>query len=359
MAIGDTPMSRRGSALHVSILVLCILGLSCSSSPERGASPVVRDGRYDSEFPSLRSSRQLEQIAETVKMITAIAYYRTFAIELAEHIQKTDVTPEFLEAREKDAIYVNKSLSGTATIIWAEGRRVALLTCAHIVAFPDTEITYHIGPDRRPTPFLKTFSIKERQMNFVGILPEGGDLEILAIDRGADVAIMGKLFEQSPSIPIPVFSYPVGRASDLEWGTFVYLFGYPSGYRIVTSGLVSNPNRDKRGSFLLDAVIGGGFSGGIAVAVRDGVPNFELVGMVKMVSARTSYVLRPQTDDSAVEYDPTVPYTGEVYVDRHTDIEYGVSQAVPVEAVLEVLEANRASLVAQGFFINLRKSPAR
>jgi len=351
-------MARQWNMPRISILVLALLTFSCSST-YRDSSSALIDGRYDSEFPYRRSSKQLEEIAETVKMLTAIAYYRTFTFRPEEHIQKSDLTPEFLDAREKDAVFVNKSLSGTATIIWAGERKVALLTCAHIVAFPDTDLSFHIGPDRHPTAFVKTLSIKERQMNFVGILPEGGELEILAMDRGADVAILGKQFVQSPSVPIPVFSYPAGRASELEWGSFVYLFGYPSGYRIVTKGLVSNPNRDKRGSFLMDAVFGGGFSGGIALAIRDGVPNFELVGMVKMVSARSSYVLRPPREEGAVEYDPTVPYSGEIFVERDTDIEYGVSQAVPVEAILDVLEANRTALAARGYFMTLRKTTAK
>jgi hypothetical protein len=232
-----------------------------------------------------------------------------------------------------------------------------LLTCAHIVAFPDTALTYHLGPDRHPTPFVKTLSIKERQMNFVGMLPEGGELEVLAYDMGADIALLGKQFEQEPAIPIRVFSFPVGRASELEWGSFVYLFGYPSGYRIVTKGIVSNPNRDKRGSFLVDAVFGGGFSGGIALAIRDGVPNFELVGMVKMVSARSSYILTPRRDDSAVEYDPTVPYNGEIFVERHTDIEYGVTQAVSIEAILEFIKEKQAALVARGYPVQFKAKP--
>lgn len=337
-------------------ILAAVLSLSCSTGVYKEQSSTPVDGRYDSEFPNRRSSNQLERISESVKMVTAIAYYRTFSFRSEERVLRSNLTQEFLDVREKESLLVNKSLSGSATIIWAEGRRVALLTCAHLVAFPDTELTYHLGPDRRPTPFLRTFSVKERQLNFVGILPEGGALDVLAMDKGADVAVLGKQFEQAPSVPLPVFPYPAGRASELEWGSFLYLFGYPSGYRMVTKGIVSSPNRDRRGAFLTDAVIGGGFSGGIAVAIRDGVPNFELVGMVKMVSARTAYVLRPPREDTSVEYDPTVPYTGEVYVERDTDIEYGVSQAVPIEAIIDVLEANRPALAARGYQITLKHS---
>jgi hypothetical protein len=352
-------MAHRPNPLRIPLLMFSLLALSCSSKVYRDVSPALTDGRYDSEFPYRAGSKQLEEISETVKMLTTIAYYRTFSFMPEEHLRSTDLTSEFLRTREKDAVFVNKSLSGTATVIWSEGRRIALLTCAHLVAFPETTFTYHIGPDRHPTPFVKTFSIKERQMNFVGMLPEGGELEVLACDVGLDVALLGKQFEQEPAIPIRVFSYPVGRASELEWGSFVYLFGYPSGYRIVTTGIVSNPNRDKRGSFLVDAVVGGGFSGGIAVAIRNGVPNFELVGIVKMVSARSSYILTPRREDSGLEYDPTVPYNGEIYVERHTDIEYGVSQAVSIDAILDFVKEKQAALVARGYPVQFKARPAK
>jgi len=336
----------------IPALLLALAALSCSHDVYQDVYPTLLDGRYDSEFPYRGSSKQLEQISESVKMLTTIAYYKTFSFTEKEQIRASDITEEFVEKREETAVYVNKSLSGTATVIWAEGRRVALLTCAHIVAFPETTFTYFLGPDRRPTALVKMLSIKERQMNFVGILPEGGELEILAMDKGIDVAILGKEFETAPSLPIPVFSYPIGRSTELEWGSFVYLFGYPSGYRMVTKGIVSSPNRDRRGAFLVDAVFGGGFSGGIAVAIRDGVPNFELVGMVKMVSARTTYLLAPRREEGA-EYDPTVPYDGEIFVDRHTDIEYGVTQVVPIDAIEDFLSENSARLIARGYRVSL------
>ena len=152
-----------------------------------------------------------------------------------------------------------------------------------------------------------------------------------------------------PDFPIQVFRYPFGAARELEWGSFVYLFGYPSGYKMVTKGIVSSPRKDRFDTFLIDAVFSRGFSGGIALAIRDGVPNFELVGMVKLVSARTSYVLVPEKDDGVVEYDPTVPYDGQIFVERKTEIEYGVTQAISVEMIRDFLESHRASLKAQGY----------
>jgi hypothetical protein len=350
-------MTCHRSPLAGFAILLGATFLSCTSSVYKEVYPTLLDGRYDSEFPYRNCSSQLEEIASSVKMVSTIAYYRTFSFLPEERVREGDISRTFLKLREKESVFVNKSLSGTATIIYAEGRRVALLTCAHIIAFPDTARSYHLDSERHPTPFIKTLSIKERQMNFVGMLPEGGELEVLAIDRGTDVALLGKVMEIAPAIPLPVFRFPIGRAKELEWGSFVYLFGYPSGYRIVTKGIVSDPNRDKKRSFLVDAVFGGGFSGGIALAIRDGVPNFEMVGMVKMVTAKSSYFIAPPHDDGTVEYDSSVPYTGELFVERRTDIEYGVTQAISSEAILEFLDNNRPALEAQGFRILLGRPP--
>jgi hypothetical protein len=334
-------------------LLLLALFIGCSTSTYKDVHPTLIDGRYDSEFPYRGCSKQLEEIAESVKMVSTVAYYRSFSFAAEDHVRLSDISPEFLGPRQRNSIFINKSMSGTATIIYGEGRQAALLTCAHVVGFPDTTISYHVDQGGHQTPYLRTLALKERQMNFAGALPEGGELEVLAIDTANDIVLLGKTFTVPPAFPLPVFHYPIGRARELEWGSFVYLFGYPSGYRIVTKAIVSDPNRDKRNSFLMDAVFGGGFSGGIALAVRDGVPNFELVGMVKMVSARSMYVVTPRREDGPVEYDPTVPYTGELFVERQTEIEYGVSQAVSVEVIEDFIEKNQRALASRGYKISL------
>lgn len=335
----------------LSILIPAVLAVlpSCRPSVYTDVYPTLVDRRYDSEFPYRGCSEQLEQIGETVKMMSCIAYYRVYPFAESDRVRTTDVTATLLE-ENRDAYYINSSTSGTATVVLAQGRNVALLTCAHTVAFPETVFSFHPGADRKPGPFLKSVSVKEKQTNFVAVLPERGDLEILAIDKSADIALMGKTFATEPVPPIQVFRYPFGAARELEWGSFVYLFGYPSGYKMVTKGIVSSPRKDRFGTFLIDAVFNRGFSGGIALAIRDGVPNFELVGMVKLVTAHTSYVLVPEKDDGVLDYDPTLAYSGKVFVERKTEIEYGVTQAISVESIREFLVTFRGALEARGYF---------
>ncbi len=108
---------------------------------------------------------------------------------------------------------------------------------------------------------------------------------------------------------------------------------------------------------MVDAMFSRGFSGGITLAIRDGVPNFELVGIVKLVSARSSFVLSPQKENGEVVYDPAIPYTGAVFVERKTEIESGLTQAVPVEAIREFIKNQAPLLREKGYFIgNLLKT---
>jgi hypothetical protein len=342
---------KASHALLPAALCAGLLSLSCGTSAYREVYPTLIDGKYDSEFPYRGCSQQLEEIGESVKMINSIAYYRTYTFPLSERIRPADVTPALLDASRTHSVMSSSQASGTATIITSDDRRVVLLTCAHVVGFPDTITALYIGADHHPTDFIHTISFKEKQTNYVAVFPEGGELDILASDRELDVALLGKRFESEPFPRPRAFMYPPGRARELEWGTFVYLFGYPTGHKMVTKAIVSSPNKDRRGAFLVDAVFTPGFSGGIALAIRDGVPNFELVGIVKLVSGRTTYSLSPPTEDGTPDYDPLLPYTGEIYVQKRTEIEYGIVQAVPIETVIEFIDSHRSDLAARGYTI--------
>jgi hypothetical protein len=342
-------MLRAPFRFAVLVLIPALLLAACASSVYREVYPTLGDGHYDSEFPYKGCSQQLEEVSETVHMLSSIAYYRTFTFDDGERVLRTQLTPQLFESRLDRSVYINSTASGTATVISYANRHAVLLTCAHIVDFEDTVVSFYIDNNRRATPYIKSVAIKEKQSNYVAVLPEGGEMEILAMDKSADIALLGKRFMTDPAFPLRVFAYPPGKARDLEWGTFVYLFGYPSGYKMVTKGIVSSPNKDKRGSYLVDAMFSRGFSGGIVLAIRDGVPNFELVGIIKLVSARASYVLTPEKENGEVVYDPAVPYSGSVYVERKMEIESGITQAVPVETIREFVRTNASDLVRRGY----------
>jgi len=309
-------------AIFISIVFIFS---SCAQRIYRVAYPTLTDGKYDSEFPYKSGSTELLKIAETIRKITSIAYYKSYIFTKENPVVYSDLkNGAFLQKSVKETVY-NNSVIGTGTVLYFRENRVLLLTCAHVVDFPDTTITYFRNPETGITNFIQSISIKQRQNNFVAEFPERGLLEILAIDKSMDLAILGKQFEKSTPVYIKTFEYPLGSASELEWGSFVYLLGFPKGYRMITKGIVSQPNRDKNHGFLIDALFNHGFSGGIVLAIRDGVPNFELVGIATSVSANFKYSLKPSPDIDQTSFDPRVPYKGEIYVDTEKQINYGIT----------------------------------
>jgi hypothetical protein len=270
-------------------------------------------------------------------------------------IQASDLRSVYFREKATQEVFLNRTASGTATIIYSDNKRIALLTCAHVVDFEDTIITYYRGEDQHLTNYISSLAIKDRQLNYVAAVTGARNLEVLSIDKEKDLAVLGQLVEESLNpLDVHVFPYPFGKAKELEWGAFVYLFGYPSGYRILTKGIVSNPNRDKSGAFLTDAVFNKGFSGGIVLAVRDGVPNFELVGMVRLVPGRQETYLTPVKEGETIEYEKNIPYKGDIFVGNRIDVLYGVAPAISSETILEFLNDNQDLLSRKGYFVSVQ-----
>jgi hypothetical protein len=323
---------RFSSRLYSGFIALVLLS-ACSHRIYQTIYPTLNDGRYDSEFPYRNCSAELKQIGETVKMINAIAYYKSYVFAENQKARKSQLQPEFIKQNTSEVIYFNQATSGTAVIILGQADRVALLSCAHIVSFPDTIVSYYALEDGKPSPFVQSLSIKERQTNYVTNLMGIGELNILKLDEDKDIVVLGVEFPSLADKIIPVFNYPPGKAKDLEWGSFVYLLGYPRGVKVVTRGIVSEPDRDKHGEFIVDALFNRGCSGGIVLAVKDGVPNFEFVGIAKSAAAEYEYLIRPNSNLDQAHYDLHHPYSGDLYVDYKANIQYGVTHIVPIEAI--------------------------
>jgi hypothetical protein len=341
-------MNKNTNLKWSMIAFSALISFSCSTTSYREVYPLLTDGKYDSEFPYRGCSDQLEKIAASVRMISCIAYYKSYLFPLEQKIRRQDIKNSNLHNKAIKEIFLNRTASGSATIIYYQNNRIALLTCAHVVNFADTILTYFRGEDRKETEFIQSIAVKDHQSNYVASIQGARNLEILALDNSSDLAVVGQRMYE-PAQNIPVFDYPLGKAKELEWGAFVYLFGYPSGYQIVTKGIVSSPNRDRHGAFLTDAVFNRGFSGGIILAIRDGVPNFELVGMAALVPASRQYFITPSKEGENFDFSQDVPFKGDVYVESHTDIVYGIAPAISSELMIEFLETNQSQFQEQGY----------
>jgi hypothetical protein len=129
----------------------------------------------------------------------------------------------------------------------------------------------------------------------------------------------------------------------------VYILGFPSGYQMVTRGIVSNPDPGKDGEFLIDALFNPGVSGGVVLAVKDGVPNFELVGIARAVSAKYKNVIKPGKESHEELYNPNIPYDGDVFVKLEKEIYYGVTFTISIESIADFYMKNREYFISRGY----------
>lgn len=336
------------------IFLTCQSGLiffSCTStSIYEKVYPTLADGKYDSEFPYRSSSKQLEEISNCIRLINSIAFYTSYIFSPSSNYTKSDLKKIDFEKTAIQKVYFNRTASGTATLIYKNQSNILFLTVAHVVSFEDTLISYFVNQDGTISNYIQSISIKTRQTNYIPDIPSGGELDIILMDKNLDIAFLGKKLFSTDVLDISVFNYPWGNSFELEWGNFVYVFGYPMNYKMVSKALVSTSSKE-RNTFLIDAVFNRGSSGGIVLAIRDGVPNFELVGLVKSVPADFQYVIHPLTKEHNLEFNPLIPYKGDVYVEKEQIMRTGITKVISIEAVKEFIELHKAYLASKGFYL--------
>ncbi len=344
-------MKNRNLISIVCLLISFFVFYSCSFTTFEKVYPTLQDGKYDSEFPYKSTSIELGKISETVQRVNSTAFYKIYVFDEKDNFTLKDLKSKELDKTAVKEALADNSSSGTAVTVYSENGNVALLTCAHTITFPDTIIAYKYNELGFTTNFIESISIKEKQVIYVAGFPEGSQVEIIAIDERLDIALIGRKYGPQKGVFFPSFNYPLGKAKDVEWGTFVYLVGYPINFKIITKAIVSSPRRDEAGSFLVDAVINPGFSGGFALAIRDGVPNFELIGMVQWVPEEEENLVFPENLKTKTTYNPVVPYDGNLFVRKHSAIRYGIAKIIPVESIMTFLQQNKSYINEKGFYI--------
>ena len=312
----------------------------------------VQDNKYDSEFPNKPFSKDLEEILTSVKLINSISTYESFDFDTNSFVTKDILSDSTIEAHMIEKRYLNKPATGTATIVYYSDYRIGLITCAHIVDSPDTVINYFTDKRGIKLKYIRNLSLKVRQTINVLKLPEITNFKIIAIDIKGDIAFIGRKFSIKPVFPIPILKTAIGSAEELSWGNIVYLFGYPRGTKLISNCLVSNPNRDHYHSFIINGVATRGISGGPIFAIRDGVPNFELVGMARAVAAENKYYLSPGEDYNTAKYDIARPFTEDIFVELHEMVHYGILYTVSIESILDFLERNESNLREDGYYLD-------
>jgi S1-C subfamily serine protease len=292
---------------------------------------------YQTAHPLRDTSRELERIFLSVKRIQVTGYYRTYRFAAEDSITKSDLRRPATFNRAIEQFTFDHTRAGTATIISHTGRLLSLITNEHVTRVPDTVFAYFASPAddlaRNGTGrFLESVSIRTRQRNIVLGLAEPEAFRVIARDSALDIAVIGVDLKADDPGDIRVLNIRRGDASRLAWGSFVYVLGYPRGFPMVTRAIVSDPNRARDNSFLLDGLFNRGISGGLILAVRGDTEELEWVGMAMAASAQHEFILLP--DDGRVEETGMLmPYEGRLHIERVTRIDYGITFSVPMTSI--------------------------
>ncbi len=339
--------------IKISLVVVLAFSLStCQTYTLKTVYPTLNDGRYDTEFPYKTCSKQIGEIVRSIKKLHCIAEYRTYIFPPEMMVTRGMVDKKLIKDDRVVKKFDSESVIGTATVVYYDQQKIGLLASAHVLNYPDTIFGVYEGLYSGKEEVVQTFSVKTKQLNYVRDLPIQKNLNILAIDDDLDIALLGQEVDKERNKPVYVFDYPIGNSDELEWGSFVYIIGYPSGYQMITRGIVSTPGGSHKKNFLIDALFNKGISGGIVLAIRDGVPNFEMVGMAKSVGARYENVLVPEEESHIRKYNPNSPYEGNIFVKMQKEINYGVTYSVSSNSIKGFIEDHKLELAEQGYLFS-------
>ncbi len=344
-------MKEKTSVLLL-IAVVLFVQFGCSSISEQKMNIINFTGRYDTGFPFTDASEQLDDIGHSIQRVSSLTFYNSYIFADTSRIKYTGITEEIIKKKSIQKGYFDKSITGTGIMIYSVGNRIGLLTCSHVVDLPDTVISFFRNKDGSPSEYLESISIKSDQTIYGAGFPGGGVLNLILNDKRTDIAFIGRNYSEPHPQLFQVFNYPLGDIKLLDWGSFVYVIGYPLNYKMITSGLVSLNSGDQYSSFLINSVINKGFSGGAVLAIKGGVPHFELVGILKSVPEEIENFIQPEDLKNNATYDPQIPYKGNLYVRQTGKMDYGIAKVIPINLIQKFLEQNQMVLRDNGYNID-------
>jgi len=325
----------------VPILLVILQGCSSTQSGTSDNS-VITDNKYDSGFSNKSVSDDIERVSQVVHKLNVVAFYMTYEFPPGAMPDESKLNEGNLIIKASSTKMNTQSVAGTATVVYNNNLLLGMLTCNHIVDFPDTVVAWY----RSRVQGIRAIAIKVKQNNFVLGLPAGDEVKIVAVDKRNDIAFLKQRIEMTGAA-IKVLNYPLGKVKDLDWGSRVFIVGYPLGNLMVTTAIVSKSRSNNSSKFLTDAVFNQGISGSPVLAIRDGVPNFELVGMAASTSAKSIYYLKPVDEEQLSPNNET--YHDEVVVASERMINYGVTYSVTIDEIKRFLRSNKEVLESEGF----------
>ncbi len=310
-----------------------------------GASCAEKTRRANESIPETEKARldALAEIESSILLITCTGLYENYYYDPPENFAAT-IDQESLLC-DKD--YSTNSVAGTGLIIYKNSSKMVLLTCYHIVDFPDTLKTYYADENKKPSNYLQSLSVQYGLNVFVSHKSgRRSNAKIIATDEKNDIALIEAIPDANVLAELQ-FPGEFDRNTKVKLGEEVFLLGFPKGNFMVTRGLASPTSNVKK--FVVDVPFNKGFSGGVVVAFTENYKNYYYLGMANTASVETESVLSPPNDPTLIERYREIPYEGDVYLRNLNLINYGISFIIKLQVIADFLDEEKETLDKMGY----------
>ncbi|NOY49144.1 MAG: trypsin-like peptidase domain-containing protein [Chlorobi bacterium] len=325
------------------ISISTVLG-SCGPAKETTLkSSYPGDGKYDGADDNI--SGIVKKLSPSVVKIDVIAFYKTWILD-DDGLTPDDIT-DFGLIKAKSVVNEThtESVTGTSVVVFSDTLQVAMITCAHIVNFPDTVYQYY---DKAKTR-LKSVSLKQKQKIYESGRPGANLIKVVASDTKRDLAFIVRALKNTEAAP-PVIPLVAGSTKKLDWGSEIYVLGYPMGNLMLTKGIASVDKSTER-RFISDALFNRGISGSPVFALLDGGNDYEWIGIAGSAASQTLRYLEPD--------DENYPDSGNIVVKKKQFINYGITYSISIEEIITFIAENSMNIKNVGIDADLLNSILR
>ncbi len=341
-------MIKQPTIYTKSLFAMMLLIMAGCKSTEQPLRETVDTGYYQNVLGSDLIREQITRSFDSVRRIQNNVIYRTYQfgpeqLPCRSELQNVSFSDAALRSQTD-----SHSTAGTATVLHSRGGRALMLTAAHTVVQPDTIWHYQAGTTHQPEPIVEAVSVKESVNQYV--FSDGGIvmIELVAYDSRRDLALMITQEDVAAIDNLIQLGLRGGDFSQLQWGDVVFAMGYPRGVQMVSQGVVSRSNHPIR-RITVDLSINRGFSGGPTFAVRnDG--GLEMIGIITSAMGTREFFLTPG-DQLEEDFNPELPYSGDIFIGSSQRIFYGITHVVDIEQIRVFLQENFTLLRRYGISI--------
>jgi len=339
-------LQSRSTLIVTIVFLLSSVALNGCGTQQTITERYSGDGYYKNSAQADRYSSRIEQGFKSIRRLQNTVMYRTYLFNPNQTITRSQIGSFSIENVAVASELESVTNAGTATVLSNNGIKAVFLTAAHTVSRPDTVLHFYDLDTDSPEDRVEAVSIKMSESHFV--IADNGivGIDLVASNPIKDMALLISNEPIEEQYNLESIDLDPGRFEEVEWGDIIVAMGYPRGVQMITQG-VASPSSHPHRSLVMDLNINRGFSGGSVFAIRSDGSGMEWIGMITSAMGERELYLAPE-DGIQTEYNPEIPFRGEVYVKNRPVIYYGISYAVDINEINKFVQENRNLLRARG-----------